>query len=620
MTFTQKRAKIGLLKANRNKLIVVGKHTPFATLYAAGGSDYACTVEIPFTAIKGITRVSLLFGTQGLQTISNGAAETDRTTGLIGRASLIDPNRRHYTRMTMNGKDTFAHFGVGPAVQIDEVGFFLNGGDTGFLRFIGRVSMPPTSPAAVAASGGYLPVATYYYVITSIDTEIESGPTAEVSAASASTNNSIALTWTPNAFASGYRIYRSATSGGTKELIAQVMGPVGKYVDQGLTNQMSGVNPPAARTRPVMGAVLTGWSANSDNADRTDQTSGFLSPGPIAGTPTTPIAILADDVGAESILTLGDSIGAGQGFVETGPVNRQENNFIDLQMRARNVHSANMSTNGGTSVMFTDTRASGAVRTRLKMMQYATIVLNEMGINDAGNTTTWQEMAVAHLRLARMAYEYGCRYWLTTLPPYVVSTDNCLTIASQTVTAREGRRQSYNQWVYGGCQVDGTGAPVISGGTPSPYIDGMVDRAAVLEVNAANVLTRYGGYMRVPTAPVYSGLVATGTPTTTSLPYSGATIPANTMPGYVIKVTSGARAGQVAVVAGGTSNPVSLYADGSTAQSGVAVVGLSGALAAGDTFDIYHPFSNEGLHYTKLGHSIQSTGAYGPFLDAKGIA
>jgi len=79
---------------------------------------------------------------------------------------------------------------------------------------------------------------------------------------------------------------------------------------------------------------------------------------------------------------------------------------------------------------------------------------------------------------------------------------------------------------------------------------------------------------------------------------------ANDQVSRVVKVTSGSRAGQYAVVSANTTSARTIYDSGnSTLQSGVAVPFLSGAPSAGDTIEVYDVMANEGLHPSVYGHA-----------------
>ena len=190
------------------------------------------------------------------------------------------------------------------------------------------------------------------------------------------------------------------------------------------------------------------------------------------------------------------------------------------------------------------------------------------------------------------------------------------TTVNQTTGGMETNRRSFNTWCRNGCQVDSSGAPVLTGGTPSPYIHGVIDIAAAVEVDSSNTLTLNGGYWQAPSAPVVAAQTLTGSPTATALGVSGTPYVAHEHVGRAVRITSGTRSGQVGVVSDNTTSAITLFAAADSSQSGVAVAGLSGAPAAGDTFEILDTLSNEGLHPTVAGHYRLGSVAVAPWMVA----
>lgn len=608
----QAKTKSDLLDANlqpRRPMRVIGNHSPFALGFASGSTDTSGTLEMPITPYSSVSQVALLVAALNWSSGGGGygAAELDQPNGVIVSASIVTAGRYTASRITRGGRRTVGHDGYGAAYVTDVLGVALKAGVASYLRYYTRAALPPTSPAASAVAGGYLTAATYYYVVTAIDTGIESGPTAEVSATAASTNLAIALAWSANANAERYRIYRSAASGGAKQLIAEI-GPVTQYVDEGRATPNASINPPNARTRWVNGALPTGHrcnypSAGGNGSDQTatGATADLSAVGPAFNNVSSPLAVIGDDIEATTILCDGDSRGAGAGTPESTYYQRGVHNYFDFAVRGRaKLHSINVSINGATDIEALDPRAAGSVRNRLMLYAYADIICLFNNINDVGLASDWQTVATAKLYKARLAYRLGRRVYVSTTGPYVSTTDLCLTIAGQTPDAREARRKNFNLWVRGGCQTDGSGYPVLSGGTPSPYITGYVDFPAQLEVDSNNTLAPNGGYWRVPTAAdiIQTGQIITGSPTTTVIPVGAAAYPvAGEYAGMALKMTSGGVTGQVALIKTHTATSLTLYAAGAVPPGGNGTVpGLSAAPAAGDTFQIVQRYCDDGLH------------------------
>lgn len=114
----------------------------------------------------------------------------------------------------------------------------------------------PSSFAAVLASGGSLTVSTtYYYVITATNANGETTRSSEVSVTPTSGNQTADLTWSADAGATGYKIYRSTTSGsyGASSLLTTIgSGATVSYNDTG--GALSAGSPPSVNTT---GAITT---------------------------------------------------------------------------------------------------------------------------------------------------------------------------------------------------------------------------------------------------------------------------------------------------------------------------------------------------------------------------
>lgn len=355
-----------------------------------------------------------------------------------------------------------------------------------------------------------------------------------------------------------------------------------------------------------------------NGSDQTGVTGTFGNSGP-SGIFSYVAPLLVGSVpGGRCFLFEGDSIGQGRGFNASAVWQPALKNLWDAGFATGRINSINASLSGATDAVLVSGTASVDAKIRLKLWDYATDIVDMLGINDAGYDSVWTQLAVRKLTRGANAHARGKRYNVTTLTPYVSSTDNCLTIANQTKNGREARRTAFNDWVRAGCRVDGSGAPVASGGTPSPYIDGYIDFAAKVEVDNTNTLTVNGGYWKVPAAAASGPYTLSGTPTTTAFALATTPWTSGNEVGRVIKMLTGTRAGQVAVIASNTTGGLTLYANGSTSQSGFAVTGLSGAPAAGDTFEIWDVKTNEGLHPATAGHTDLS-GAIDPWLTSLGL-
>ena len=123
---------------------------------------------------------------------------------------------------------------------------------------------PPTSATATLASGGSLADATYYYVITAVNSQGESATSNEtygVTTDSDAGNSTINLSWTASDDATSYNIYRTTTSDsyGTSTLLASGVTAT-SYTDDGSVSLSAG-----QPSHYAMGyyKVLTGTAASN---------------------------------------------------------------------------------------------------------------------------------------------------------------------------------------------------------------------------------------------------------------------------------------------------------------------------------------------------------------------
>lgn len=127
-----------------------------------------------------------------------------------------------------------------------------------------------TSPAvtATAAAGGSLADDEYFYVIASVTAEGELIPGTEDSATTATTNNSVTLTWTADANARNYVIFRGLATGVHSYLTTipakaytdgKVSGSVETWTDTGAITPISTIKP---RTSGDEQIALVNISAN----------------------------------------------------------------------------------------------------------------------------------------------------------------------------------------------------------------------------------------------------------------------------------------------------------------------------------------------------------------------
>jgi hypothetical protein len=617
---------LALTGGGSRRLKIVGRHFAFNCSVGAGaGTDLGGTTRRVHKAISPLSKLAALLGTHFWINGGAGATEDSSTLPRNFASHKVGFEVGGKTTMSLlNGRQPFVIDPVSPLVQTDAAGVGVAAGGTFYSRLYIKPALPPSGAGtATAVAGGSLAAATYYYTVTRTENGVESGPIAEFSGTTAASNLTLRLAWVDSrsATADFYTAYRSAATAGTKQYLARTSGPQKRLDDDGGYVVDTTINPPAASNyRFNQVTYATGDATNHVNGtgDGSDQSSAagtFGNAGPAYKFGTAPQCVVGDDTSGKSVLFLGDSIGGGRGFPVTSGKYSQRINLLDLAFADGAYHSCNAAYNGTTLAELISATQPGGGRSRLLLIQYADWVFDQHGTNDLAVGATFVALATNKLLLARVCVQAGAKFATMTIPPRVTSTDNCLTIGGQTKNAIESKRLQFNQWCRNGCQVDDAGLPVISGGTPSPHVSGVIDIASAVEVDASNAPAFDGGYWAVPITPVAAGIVATGVPTTTSIPAAGGGFgAANDHVSRVIKVTSGARAGQVAVVSANTAVGFSIYANGDTSMSGISVTGLSAAPAAGDTFDVYDVLTDEGLHPAIAGHYAMSAPVQGFLL------
>lgn len=396
----------------------------------------------------------------------------------------------------------------------------------------------------------------------------------------------------------------------------------------------------------VSEAQLLSGESSSSITDTTDytRTAGQI-PGGATGRTDGPANVLtvrptwiaARRGGKRSIMGAGDSIQRGigiPGIVSAPALNQRMANWFAKSLIAvghQNWVNYSVSNELITS-MFDGNTTTGAHTWSWKgknaTWPFADVVFSNLSTNDFASKSGVQICTAIH-DLAKYLFSLGKELIPVTNLPRTATTGN-LWQASTQVVQFDTLRAFVNGWMRGGFQLDGAGIPVVSGGTPSPYIRRFFDAAAAVEVNASNVKTLGGGRWICKSAPTYSGLTiasATGTIAGTYTPtVTGATLPVYNgssfgVHGMVAVMTSGAASGQSALImTGNQANTVPMYGTGNGSPTGVTTIaGLSTTPAVGDTLDIWEVSCNDGLHPMVWGHSLISDD-FVPWLLSNGLA
>ena len=593
-------------------LKIVGRNFGWIDTYSMAANDIGGTGRFALKTCGNVSKLATLLSSHSFAfDMAGGVVETTLSAQRILMSKTAYEFNSTYSQDSMNGNPVATVYPLNGFAQTDGVGINIPANTAFWLRhYIKLANLPSGTPTATATSGGSLAAKAWYYVVTRTEKGIESGATAEFTATTSGGNLAIAITIvdTVSSSADFYTVYRSSTLGGTKQYLGTTSGKTKRFVDDGSLTVDTTINPPAAASYDLNRFItqtgecsshVSSFGAGADNVQSTGTFSNSTT-GLFGG--HAPLCVVGDDRSGKSVLWLGDSIGAGRGFAKATNVYPQRNNMFDAAFSDGEINSLNACRAGSYLKGLITQVGNGAGRSRLKLIPYADWVIDEHGTNDIWLGSSWTQLASDKLALGALVRQFGGKFVITTILPRVTQTTGCVTVAEQTVNAtNDPIRIAFNSWVRAGSPVDVNGVPDMAG-SPSPLVHSYIDLTAPFEVNASNVVTLNGGFWKVPTSPVGT-FTLTGTPTLSSLPTSS-TLVSNEHVSRVVKMTSGVRSGQYAVIASNDTNTFTVYNSGQTTlQSGAAVPHLLGAPNAGDTFEVYDVMANEGLHPSVYGHA-----------------
>lgn len=169
------------------------------------------------------------------------------------------------------------------AAKVNNVGYdaATNPKTATFFRFVSGpntagIPTPIQSASTTSTTGGTLAAGTYYYVITATNAAGETLPSNEVSQVTTGATSSNTINWTAVTGATGYKIFRSTSSG--TQAVHYVVGAVVAYLD---TNAATTAGSPPVRdngqavgtttTPRIQGVVATaGGEINLTSTSLTD--------------------------------------------------------------------------------------------------------------------------------------------------------------------------------------------------------------------------------------------------------------------------------------------------------------------------------------------------------------
>lgn len=308
---------------------------------------------------------------------------------------------------------------------------------------------------------------------------------------------------------------------------------------------------------------------NANVADRTGTAGAMTNSG--AGTvivgPSIIVA-LTNKENPPSVLVIGDSIPAGVGDLSAkrGWANRA---FITA---GNKIPWLNMCVGGTKLSTRSDFRLT---RGRSALYKYGKYALVALGSNELPSSNAAAMIADA-VKLGKKLRMCGLIPYICTILPRTKSTDGWTSAGNQS-PLYDVVRNEFNDTVRAGLD---------------PY-EGCLDVTALVEANENNVLTKNGGRYQVDaTAPAFSGTVTTGGSASTFTDSSAAFTGVN---GWAVKITSGARNGQVSMILSSTGTSLTFWA-------------LTGNLTAGDTYEVWNSPTIDGVHPLRSKHTIIGNG------------
>jgi hypothetical protein len=128
---------------------------------------------------------------------------------------------------------------------------------TGTATPIGYIGWTGPEPQARVVPGGTLAGGTYYYVVTAVDGASESLAGLEsLPATTAGSSSTIILTWPQGVLATGYKVYRSTTSGSGYSLLATLGASTLTFTDDGSHGLTPGGPPTTGSTAQVPSGTI----------------------------------------------------------------------------------------------------------------------------------------------------------------------------------------------------------------------------------------------------------------------------------------------------------------------------------------------------------------------------
>lgn len=358
-----------------------------------------------------------------------------------------------------------------------------------------------------------------------------------------------------------------ALTGTLDRMGALVSTPLGIRVNKGdtirvrtFTNVASGLKTPKMME---MGGG-PGHAPTGDGYATSDVSSGGSLNLTTTGGFTNPILCGQHVTPAATVFGLGDSITSGQADVNGGSNHNRNYGYFNRGLASAQV--------GGVRVAAVSLKAQDfAVNFRWPTISTAcTHAFLMLGRNDLNGARTQAEIQADLTTIITQLKTRGLPVYVGTIPPYTSSNNGWSTVGGQTKISTEAARVAINDWIRS--------LPL--------GIAGCVDVADTLEVDANNVLTRNGGYWRVPTS---------------TLAISSATLTSNVAT-VVTSTPHGLGVGQGFVVAGSGASFNGAFLVASVVNSTTFTYAVTAADTTSSAGTVALTYTPDGIHPDNPGH------------------
>lgn len=213
------------------------------------------TDNLPWRVVESRFRKALSYKTDGRIYAKIAGQSTRYLTVRIMETPKLkvqtDPNKQKYGLLLVKFVGAYPRW-----VEDDYTNTYVCTTDTS-----APLAAPVLAAPSTSTSGGTLAAGTYYYKATAIKGSQETTGSNEVSKVTTGSTSTVTFTWSAISGATGYKIYRSTSSG--TELLRTTLGPVTTYTDTGGSTAAPSV-PTVNTTAIEVGSVTVRNASNNE--------------------------------------------------------------------------------------------------------------------------------------------------------------------------------------------------------------------------------------------------------------------------------------------------------------------------------------------------------------------